>query len=157
MPEAAKPSLNVAFDPYGSNARTNTRGQDEHPNYTDGMDSQKAKTGGRISIQWRGKPKQPIALGLFGLSRVVSFKPAAQAIHSRSLAPSPVVSRPHPPPGLHLKIKPQYFHFTVMAVFLIVGAALFFAGQKALSGFFAMGAVVAAAHWKASKLGLIDR
>ncbi|WP_170977578.1 hypothetical protein [Pseudomonas asiatica] len=56
-----------------------------------------------------------------------------------------------------MKIKPHYFHFTVMAVFLIAGAALFFAGQKALSGFFAMGAVVAAAHWKASKVGLIDR
>ncbi len=71
------PSLDVAFDPYGSSARTNRRGQDEHPNYTVGMDSQKAKTGGRISIQWRGKPKQPIAVGLSGLYRVVSFRPAA--------------------------------------------------------------------------------
>ncbi|MCU9527488.1 hypothetical protein [Pseudomonas mosselii] len=55
-----------------------------------------------------------------------------------------------------MKIKPQNFHFTVMAVFLNASAVLFLAGRKSLSGFVVMGAVVGAPHWKASKVGLID-
>lgn len=74
MPEAAIAAI-VALDPYGS-IRTNRRGQAEHPNYTVGGDGQKAKTGGRISIPGRAKPEQPIAVGLSGLYRVVSFRSA---------------------------------------------------------------------------------
>ncbi len=70
------PALDVALAPYGS-IRTSRRGQAEHPNYTVGVDRQKAKTGGRISIPGCAKPEQPIAVGLSGLYRVVSFRSAA--------------------------------------------------------------------------------
>ncbi|WP_157893813.1 MULTISPECIES: hypothetical protein [Pseudomonas] len=56
-----------------------------------------------------------------------------------------------------MKIQPRHFHLFVAVLLLIIGIVFLMLGHKHQSVLLILGGAVALIHWKAAKVGLIDR